>query len=137
MSLEKPTTTDELVERIVQDILHDYILNALRKLKFFNYTAHFRWLEIPMDDLTELFPDIHEGPAELREPQEDEECSVIREHQLRDFLRDESVTPGDLCAHYGLDSDVVKKRFGKAYDSFYKRVHEIIKTEFPELRFGK
>ena len=137
MSLQKPQTEDELMERIVQDILHDYILESIRKMKWRNYTAHHRWLILPFDDLEDLYPDIRQGPEQLRKPQLGEDHPVIREFDLREFLRDDHITPWELGAFYGLDNDAVRERFGKRFKPMLNRILDMIREEFPALRMSE
>ena len=137
MSLEKPQTEDEMIERIVQDILHDYILETLRKMKWRNFTAHNRWLILPFDDLEDLYPDIRQGPEQLRKPQLGEDHPGIREFELHDFLRDEEITPWELATYYGLDDEAVRERFGKLFKPMLTRILEMIREEFPGLRMSE
>ena len=133
MSIEKPQNKQELVDRIVSDILYSYVHQALYRMEQLNYLYYARWTEIPKDDLVELFPDIHEGPESLLNPPD---ADVLHKHTVSEYQNANHVTPFHLDRHYGIDEAEVSKRFRERYAELRSRLHEVIDREFPELRMG-
>lgn len=136
MSLQKPATEQELIERIVNDILHDYVIKGIEAMHHQNFTAYHRWLEIPFDDLGILYPDIHQGPEALHPQETDTELEAsVRAYDLQRFLQDNVTTPSEIAAHYrGPNAAEVRRQFDKRFQPFIERLWKVIQDEFPELR---
>ena len=138
MSIEKPKTEQELIDRIINDILHDFTIEALRKFQWMNFPAHHRWLQIPFDDLKDLYPDIRQGPEALQPQDTDTELEAsVKDMDLREFLRDDAITPFDLSKYYGLDDAEVERQFHKHFRPFLDRLYEVIRDAFPDLRLRR
>lgn len=129
-SIEPIKSEEELIEKIKDNILHAMVLDCIQTyLSNLNYRYYYRWLIIDKNCLRELYPNIDEVPEELKDKPK---------WYYPEFVKEDVITPWELCTFFGLDEHKLKEVFDQDRKNVIEqRIYDLINEEFGRLSLEK